>query len=390
MKLSRIPLPVRIFFVSFFLVQLFFCSRGVAQGHAMKVNHDWVLVYYMSYDNNLSPFGEGILESLKNGVQNSSLVVTVLMDDRNRDGLKRYAITRQGVEVERLATDDSADAGVFASYMEWVRIRYPARHYAVVFLDHGGRLDEMCLDEWPGPGKSRAWLSAKSVASVLEKFRLSVLGEVELLFLQQCGRGSIDNLYSFRGSAAVIMASQENVGAPNTYYELTLKWLASNTEAGGVSLAQQVMVSDRDYSSYVCVSSKALSDLPDRVAPVITALLHNKEAELRLPEGLNPSFHNADEHNYDLFEWLEAAFLKNAVPSLPLRRFEAWVKRDLILALSTKGLRATNSVLSGLSLFVPRTKSSWDMYTDYPIYQNSSLRKLWESLYGSSVYISPL
>lgn len=348
----------------------------------MKAAERWVLIYYMSYDNNLDPLAAPILDGLQRGVAGSGLVVTVLVDDRDRRGLKRYAITGRGTEVERLATDDSSSTATFAAYLDWARNRYPADRYAVVFLDHGGRLDQMCLDDWPGEGRDAAWLSARAVADALREFRKALDGVLELLFLQQCGRGSIENLYNFRDTARVVLASQENVGAPNTYYEPTLKWLAAHPASEPAALARQIMASDEHYSSYVAVAGAALSELPRRLAPVVDALAGRTGAQ-RLPAGLQPSFSNQGEQNFDLFEWLESACSASSVPVEPLRQFQAWVEGALIVALSTDGPKSRGRNLSGLSLFVPASRQSWQSYAAYPLYRESSLSRLWEKIFGS-------
>jgi hypothetical protein len=73
-----------------------------------KPKHDWVIIYYMSYDNNLEFCGPTILDGLERGVKGSKLVVTVLADDTDKGGLKRYTITSEGRTEEVLNTDNSA------------------------------------------------------------------------------------------------------------------------------------------------------------------------------------------------------------------------------------------------------------------------------------------
>ena len=154
----------------------------------------------MSYDNDLASFGPVILDALEHGVQGTGFVVTVLADDTERDGLRRYSISSQGRAREILNTDNSASEDVLSDYLHWVTETYPAKHYGVVFLDHGGRLDDMCLDKWPDANDQERWLSARLVGGLLREFRKRVPGEVDLLFLQQCGRASLENLYNFRGA----------------------------------------------------------------------------------------------------------------------------------------------------------------------------------------------
>ena len=270
--------------------------------------HDWVVVYYMSYDNNLEDCGPVILDGLEKGVKGSNVVVTVLSDDTDKNGLKRYTIKSEGRTKEVLKTDNSASEGVLSDYLAWVANTYPAQHYAVVFLNHGGRLDEMCLDERPGENLEKRWLSARLVGPLLRKFRKQATGEVELLFLQQCGRGSIENMYNFRDTAGAVMASQTNVGAPNTYYETTLKWLAKQQNPSGQALARQIMSSDEHFSNYVCVDGVALAELPTRLEPVIETLLGDAGSNLTAVTDREPCYRHEGETTYDLLEWLDSAF----------------------------------------------------------------------------------
>ncbi len=233
----------------------------------------------------------------------------MLADDPDPGGLTRHVISSDGRSWQRLATDDSASEAVFGDYLSWVAKTHPAKHYAVVFLDHGGRLDEMCFDERPGGG-TKHWLNARLVGERLRAFRAQVTGSLELVFLQQCGRASVQNLYNFRNTAAAVLASQHNVGAPNTYYEPTLHWLDAHPDTTGAKLACRIMEDDRDFTTYACADGKAIGELPRRLEPVVRALLGN-ETPPALPSGPPPCYATEGEANFDLIAWFGAAFREN-------------------------------------------------------------------------------
>ena len=347
--------------------------------------HDWVFAYYMSYDNNLEYCGPAILDGLEEGVKGSNLVVTVLSDDIDKNGLKRYTITSEGRTKEVLKTDNSASEEVVSDYLAWVANTYPASHYAVVFLNHGGRLDEMCLDERPGGNLERRWLSARLVGPLLRKFREEATGEVELLFLQQCGRGTLENMYNFRGTAVALMASQTNVGAPNTYYETTLKWLAKQQKPSGQALARQIMASDEHFINYVCVNGAAVAELPTRLDPVIETLLGDAESNLRAVTDREPCYRHEAETNYDLLEWLESAFKENSRSKKSLEHFRKWVREKLIVATAVHPRHGKIvEGWCGLSLWVPESEKLREPYRDYPIYQDCHLNDLWNVMYPAS------
>lgn len=111
------------------------CSRDRGASDGCR---DWVFVYYLSYDNDLTTHTPLVLKALRAGVKTGSVAVTALVDDADRQGLIRHVITAQGSVEERLPTDDSAGTQVLSNYLAWVRENLPARHYGIVFADHGG------------------------------------------------------------------------------------------------------------------------------------------------------------------------------------------------------------------------------------------------------------
>jgi len=357
---------------------LVLAALGIRQEPAKEL--DWLLVYYMSYDNNLDHCGPVILDGLEEGAKEGRIAVTVLADFRDKDGLKRFTLTPAGRREETLATDNSASEEVLEEYLAWASKTHPARRYALVFLNHGGDLDDMSLDEQPGAGISKQWLSARRVGPILKKFRDGVGGKVELVFLQQCGRGSVDNLYNFRGAGAAVMASQTSVGAPNTYYAPTLKWLAANPESGGVELARRIMEDDEHYVNYVCVRGVELAELPKRLDAAIEPLLAG--GSLTMPRRPKACFggEREGETNYDLLGWLAAAYADNGRKPEELAGFQSWVKEKLIARHQFRSEARRKPAWCGVSLFVPRTPELLRKYKDYPLYEAGKLDEMWKSM----------
>jgi Clostripain family len=338
------------------------------------------LIYVMSYDNDLSICGPGILDALERGVKGGETLATVLADDPDPGGLTRHVISSDGRTSQRLATDDSASEAVLSDYLTWVAEAHPSKHYAVVFLDHGGRLDEMCLDERPGGGGTKHWLNARLVGERLRAFRAGVPGSVELVFLQQCGRGSVQNLYNFRNTAAAVLASQHNVGAPNTYYEPTLQWLDAHPDTSGVELASRIMADDRDFITYACADGKALGELPRRLRPVAQALLEGDTPPVP-PADLTSCFVTKGEANFDLLAWFGAAFRENGRSAAALDDFSRWVREGLVVKVVTEPCSADQyRSVCGLSLFVPRSEDQLTLYRDEPLHHDCLLGSLWEAL----------
>ncbi len=351
---------------------------------------DWVLIYVMSYDNNLEKCGPVILQGLARGVAGPKTKVIVLSDDTKKTGLVRWVLTHEGQTQETLETDDIASPEVIEDYLGWVGREHPAKNYGIVFLNHGGDLDSMCLDEYRGERMRPGWLPAHKVGPVLRRFRESAPGKVPFLFLQQCGRGSIDNLYNFHDAADAIVASQLVVGAPNTYYTEVTRWLEKNPEATGAELAQKVMHTDQHFTNYVLVDGAKLAELPKQVDRVVKPLLKKGEGDegLTAPTGLKPCFGGwgrGSETNFDAIKWFEAAYAQNGLEgraARPLERFTEWLRDDLIIELRTHPRKtAETSELTGLSVWVPMNQRIRKRYQGYPLHADSKIRELWGVMY---------
>lgn len=369
----------RLFVLAAVVLLVYSASQRSARA-AVPPRRDWVLIYAMSYDNNLSLYGPRILDALGRGVKGGKTLVTVLADDPDPSGLTRHVVSSDGRTSQRLATDDSASEAVLGDYLSWIAKAHPSKHYALIFLDHGGRLDEMCFDERPGGGGTKHWLNARLVGERLRAFRAEVRGSVELVFLQQCGRGSVQNLYNFRNTAAAVLASQHNVGAPNTYYEPTLQWLDAHPDTSGVELASRIMADDRDFITYACADGKALGELPRRLGPVVQALLDGDAPPVR-PSDLTPCFVTEREANFDLLAWFGAASRENERSATALDDFSRWVRRELVVkVVNEPGSADRYRSVCGLSLFVPRSEDQRTLYRDEPLHHDSLLGSLWEAL----------
>lgn len=346
----------------------------------------WLFLCVLSYDNDLEVHAATVLERLGEGVRGTDHAVTVLADFRGPGGLRRYEIDRTGTRYATLSTDDSASEEVLSEYLSWATRKYPDRRTAVVFLDHGGGLDDMCQDLSPPGGPGGRWLSARKVGPMLREFSAGLPGGVELLFLQQCGRGSVECLYNFRGVARAVLASQTRVGAPNTYYVPVLQWLSANPRANGFALAERIMREDDDFSSYACVDGEILGELPLRLDEVLAAL-DGASAPLTAPPQTSLCYFGwfrTDEEFSDLVDWFEALYEANGrrPDSDPaLVAFKNWLADRLVVGHRRHGRTAhLTRNWHGLALLVPRSAEVRARYADYPLYRDSDLDDFWARL----------
>jgi hypothetical protein len=357
-----------------------------AQGTAPKPERDWTFVYYMSYDNNLEGCGRPILDMLGKGVTTPNLVVTCQADFTADDGQHRYTFTsEQGERVEPVAGEGSAEEETLRDYLEWARVTYPAKRMALVFLDHGGRLGQMSNDDNPGREGGQNWLEVHETSRVVAAWREAVKkdgNEVELMFLQQCGKGTLENYYGFRDAARVIMGSQTVVGAPNYYYTKALQWAAANPAGTGEELAARIREFEPPnmFTTYSAFVGEKLEDLPARLAPVLEPLL--KKETIGVPRGLRACFDSPpDEMMIDGLALLEGLYTANELDRAPLTAFSGWVREELMCGHRVSPARErVASSWCGFSIYVPRSKRAQKRYDHYPIYADTELDALLDRL----------
>ena len=345
--------------------------------------YEWVFVYYMSYDNDLNPFGKVILGDLAKGIIDSKVAVVVQADFTDSRGMKRIALRHLNGKPHRkeinLKSEDSADVNELRKYLEWVRKKWDAKNYCIVFLNHGGKLDQMCLDERPFRNDSEnkqfasgKWLSAAETGKIVADFNRKVDGKVRLLFLQQCGRAAIQNLYNFVDTAKYILASPFRVDAPNTYYTKTLASVGRDPNVTGEILAKTVMREDEHYTVYTLISNKELKKLPEKLRPVLKSF--GQKSNLNRPDSCPCVFEFEGDKFYDLMHYLQALnSANNDMADRELSSFLNWYQNSLIVSRAVKGI---GSSYSGLSIYVPSSKNDSIRYSFLPLYQQTDLEEI--------------
>ena len=346
--------------------------------------YEWVFVYYMSYDNDLSSFGEVILRDLRNGLSNSKVAVVVQADFIDSKGMKRIGLYYADGKAHRketvLRSEDSADEAELREYLEWVRKKWISKNYCVIFLDHGGKLNHMCLDRKPSGNRNKnrqsgsgKWLRASEAAEIVASFNQKTDRKVRLVFLQQCGRATIQNLYNFGEASEYIMASPLIVGAPNTYYTKTIAAVSRDQNITGEILAATIMQEDEHYTLYTLISNEELKRLPEKLAPVLTAF--GFASALHQPKSCSHLFEHENEKFYDLKSYFYALNSANEnIAGKELDTFFDWCEDSLIVSKAVRGPDSTvEPAYSGLSIYVPTSPDAGTSYSFLPLHQQTAL-----------------
>ena len=357
----------------------------------------WALLYYMSYDNDLSKHGNAILQALSKGLQDESIVVAVQVDFTKNNGMQRivFSVKKGKVhkQVIQLKSEDSADERSVASFLSWIQKKLPADNYMLAFLNHGGKLNQMCSDVRPfsksvispkASQTSEKWLRSHKVGQIVARFHKRTQKRLRLLFLQQCGRSTLQNLYHFAYAADYTLASPLSILAPNTYYTKTLQQLRRSPNWTGKELAQQIMRSDKDYQIYTLIHNATLQKLPNVWLPLLQKYLTKKR--LKWPTEVPVTFRTEPgtkaERFVDAKHFFKGLAQQNGIAQKETQRFINWLELELIVQRShVPKAKKLLPLCSGISLFIPLQKEQVGRYPHLPIYQKLPLQRFFKKFY---------
>jgi hypothetical protein len=231
------------------------CAAGPARPPSHEFAQDWLLVYWLPYDNDLASAAPEVLGALEraDAPGGGRVEVVAQVDVPGDAGMTRVRIGPGGREDTLLdGHDGSSRIEELASLLDWVARSTDARRVMIALLGHAGRLEELSPDRGASPfgdldasSGAPTWMRLEELAPVLEGFRARLRGEVELLVLQSCAKASVEVAYELRRAARFLLGSQALLGAPNHYYGGAIAALRAVPSTDGAGLAEVIAASER-------------------------------------------------------------------------------------------------------------------------------------------------
>jgi Clostripain family len=369
-------------------------------------HYDWIFLYWIPYDNNLSRYVAPILQMLQQGAQSDKVLVLAETDARQTESLSRHQITQNTIQTDLLEIQDSGNEENFADYLSWAKSSFSAHKWAIFILGHGGKLDEISLDSHPNSEdvQTSKWMSLKELGDIISEFNQAIENRLELIFLQNCNRGNLETNYSFRKIECPILSSQVLLGAPNYYYEMLLKDVGTMPQINGKELAQKIMNFEREdmYHSFTLTHSGLLSELPNYFNPWVESVLNGdidavkNFIELSLTESFSAAensapkiltlYHYMNESFVDLIEFVEAISQVSKLEIDQYLNLTHFIKDSLLIRVQQGGklllprVRSRYQHFCGLGLLLPTKIEELELYRQLPVYVDLHLFKLFETL----------
>lgn len=357
-----------------------------------KLYHPWVVLYWMPYDNDLSRFGEPIVEMLTRGTQNSSAAVAVQLDYWGNTPMRRRQIIDGVVTEIDVSGEDSSNVSAFEAYLDWTYQTFQADHWAVIVVGHGGRINEISPDDHRANHQTRAWMGVDQFTNTVSNFNQATDGRVELLYFQNCNKATLEVVYEAKNSARYTLASQLTLGAPNYYYEGFLNRLASLTD--GHEAALTIMDTERDdmYFTLTLIDNQAVEHIPEKLSNIFQAILSNKIE--RISWSNIPTYSYFGERHCDLLVFLNHIATASNTAQHELLKFINFLNSSVILSHRKGGTlfgthpraHTASQELCGLSLFFPENEQDISRYSTLALYQEVDLVSLYRAV--SSVLLT--
>ena len=328
---------------------------------------EWLFIYYMPYDNDLSEYGALIIDSIQKGIQSEAVAAVVQFDAYGNTGINRLIITHDTILKMSIATEISATTQTFKAYLEWTNTLFTTSKSAVVLLDHGGQLDEICLDETP----EYKLLRIDSIAQVLAAHNATQQKLVNLLFLQVCTKGTIEAFYEFKETAHYTLASQTVLGAPNAYYVPLFNALSQNPTLNGLEVARLIRQHEASnmFDSYTCVDNAQFAEFSLNFDTFFQQLKMQKV--LSLNQSPLP-LHYAGESYWDLVDFLKNLVLENANTNTLRQKNMDFIQNKLIAFHHLNPVKSSMHNYAGCSIGALSTnhKNAAERYQHLQFYQD--------------------
>jgi hypothetical protein len=218
---------------------------------------EWTLLVFMNGDNNLDSFGLKDFKEMEKIGSGDQLNIVVQYDQSHGKPAKRYLVHRKRSEVlEDLGEVDMGDIRVFTDFVKWGIEHYRAKHYAVVFWNHGtgwelnskgSFLQGISYDDQSGNH-----IDIDQIGPALKEIN-EVLGrKIDILGFDACLMQMLEVAYAVKDGAVLMVGSEELEPGKGWPYDKLLKPWQKNPSISPESLAHLIVeVYDEAYDGFM-------------------------------------------------------------------------------------------------------------------------------------------
>jgi clostripain len=229
----------------------------------------WTFMAYLDGDNNLEDVYITNFERMETASSNPDVNIVVQFDRVSGESTdygdwtdcRRFLITpgvtpAPGNEVQILGEVNMADPNTLIDFVNWAKTNYPADHYCLALMNHGGGWEPTIIQEstsgqelvptgilWDD--SSGDYMSTSELGSALSSATSGGTEKLDVVFLDACLMHMIEVEYEIKDYTDYIVASEMVGWAPGPYHNY-ISSITSSTTA--VQLAATIV---NEYHNYL-------------------------------------------------------------------------------------------------------------------------------------------
>jgi hypothetical protein len=238
----------------------------------------WTVMVFLNADNALEPYGIADMNEMEAVGSTPQVNIVVQMDRTpghdasNGDwtDCHRYLVQHDTDTVsitspllQDLGEVDMGNPTVLHSFIQWAQLHYPAQHYLLDFWNHGsGWLDRsrVAAKAISFDDTSSTWITTPQLPSALQGLPLDVVA------FDACLMQMAEVAYEIRGSASIMVASEEEEPAEGYPYDLILQPLIDDPTMSPTQLASTIVNRTVDHLTNYYKATESAIDLSKMTA----------------------------------------------------------------------------------------------------------------------------
>ncbi|MHC9541360.1 MAG: clostripain-related cysteine peptidase [Vulcanimicrobiota bacterium] len=276
-------------------------QMNISSALSGQTEKEWTVLCYIDGHNDLEPYAA--LSMLDLEAAGSDKNVTVLAElgrisqdklkeineqvgrpyeptniDGDWSGVRRYVVQKDDPSNSQavreinspvfadLGEKDMSDPKTLSDFMTWGIQKYPAKHYLVVLMDHGGGWRGAFTDDATAGGNHI--MTTPQIASAFRDTEKATGVKPDVIDMVACLMGSGEVAYELKDRAQYMTGSEEIATTDAFIYSPLIQHLQGKVESGSSFTARDLATHIVDYyrdkpSAYVTKSAMDLSKMPE-------------------------------------------------------------------------------------------------------------------------------
>lgn len=211
--------------------------------------YSWVLGVYMCADNDLNDAAWADVMEMATAGSSNDVKVAGLFDSASAGGAYYEITTDHQIRTVNLPEPNMGDPATLSQFLNWMKVNYPAEHYALVIWDHGGgfrskeeaQMRRAAVDKLLNPASQSEKIKGVAfddtngdyltIPEVREAIAASELPSIDLIAFDACLMQQVEVGYELRKCAGVMVGSEELVPWQGFPYDKVVGWLLTNPTA---------------------------------------------------------------------------------------------------------------------------------------------------------------